>query len=174
MSKQTILTIAWLSIVSFFVLLFLVVILPNDLKQFYTEDRQGILDTRFMYLPSDVLEVATTYQQAGRDAYIKSKLTIDLGWPIIYGLFLISWLRLIKKPVYVQTGMLFIGSALVFDFIENASLALYFAWYESQVFTLALVASIATPMKWFMLIVSVIFVVSGFIFHRKYCKLTLF
>ena len=150
------------------------VILPNDLKQFYTGDRQGILDTRFMYLPQDVHDVAMTYQQDGRDAYIVSKLSVDLVWPIIYGLFLISWLRLIKKPVYVQTGTLFIGSVLFFDLIENVSLALYFVWFESQVFVLAVVASIATPMKWLFIIVFLIFVVSGYIFHRKHFELTLF
>jgi hypothetical protein len=58
-------------------------------------------DLSFFYTPNELLEMAESYGEDGRDAYIKARFTFDLAWPVVYTLFLatsISWVFLFRYP----------------------------------------------------------------------------
>jgi hypothetical protein len=110
-------------------------------------------DLSFFYTPNELLEMAESYGEDGRDAYIKARFTFDLAWPVVYILFLatsISWVfqraftpgsRLWKLNVVPLIGALF-------DYLENISTSLVMFRYPQRIPGIELLASAFTPLKW--------------------------
>ena len=113
-----------LMISSIIFLVFMIVVLPNVTG--YMEEITGTTsspDTSLIYSSGDLFDIASAYGEEGRDAYISLRFTFDIIWPIVYFMFLVSFigvlikkLKLKEKYKYLILLPLF---SVVFDFLEN-------------------------------------------------------
>jgi len=101
-------------------MLFTALVLPTQSAQ--AEANSGGADTpdlSFYYSPKELYQMAETYGEAGRQAYIKVRFTFDLLWPIVYTLFLvtsISWLTqrgLARDSIWQRANLIPIGAMIL-------------------------------------------------------------
>ena len=69
--------------------LFNVGVLPVAAARIDAEGRQvGPLDLRFGYSPATAYAALSAYGAAGREAYLRIELTVDVVYPVVYALLL--------------------------------------------------------------------------------------
>ncbi len=77
-------------------ILFTIFILPGfSVESARYSNGMGSPDTTLFYTSADLYSMAETYGEAGRQAFINMRWTLDLAFPVIYTLFLVtsaSWL----------------------------------------------------------------------------------
>jgi len=86
-----------------------------------------LLDSRFWYKPKEVQELFDTLGEPGRKLYAVTQVTVDLVFPLAYGLlFAMAIVRLYGTPA--ASWLLFLPLlTVVFDLAENV-LTAYLAW----------------------------------------------
>jgi len=110
-------------------------------------------DLSFFYTPKQLVQMASEYGSAGRQAYIRTRWTFDLVFPLVYSAFLtvgISWFinRLDGfSGFWLHTNLLPVLAGL-FDLLENTGTSMSMALYPTQVPGWLFLASISTPIKW--------------------------
>jgi len=135
-------------------LLFGVVIFPLIQAQFAGLPAQAaMLDTRFSYTPAQAHEALDAFGESGRQLYLVSALTADLLFPVIYSLFLAMSLTYLLPRAFplqslVQRLHLLPFGMAVFDYLENACVAILLASYPTELNGLARLASSFTTTKW--------------------------
>ena len=125
------------------------------------------LDLMFAYSPEQAYAQLASFGPEGRANYARSTVSVDLAYPVIYTLMLAVWLCLLlrgRNRYCSYISMLPFG-AFVFDLIENAGILLMLGAYPTEIHALALVASIATTLKWLFAVPIVLFVL-GLTFKR--------
>lgn len=145
----------WVVIVSVFIfLLFMASILPSQSAKAETySDEAGSPDTSLYYTPDDLYNMAESYGETGRQAYIRARFTFDLIFPFVYGFFLtalISWIgnRLIQQTNRLRLINLFPSFGMIFDFLENISTSIVMTQYPSRATVTAYLATVFTFVKW--------------------------
>jgi hypothetical protein len=116
----------------------------------------GTPDLSFFYTPNELYRMAESYGEEGREAYIRTRFTFDLVWPVVYALFLvtsISWVS--QKSLRHKSGlrrwnMIPIYGAF-FDYLENVSTSLVMSRYPVHSPVVDWLASIFTPAKWILI-----------------------
>ena len=140
--------------------LFMVFILPTQATnaEFYTSG-VGSPDTSLFYTADDLYRFAAAYGQDGRSAYIQSRFTFDIAWPIAYTLFLVTAISWLSKQIHMRNKLWqqlnlipFLGFG--FDLFENASAALVMARYPAVTPVIDWMAGWFTLLKWFFITVS--------------------
>jgi hypothetical protein len=111
------------------------------------------LDFMFFYMPAKVFEMLDKYGQAGRSVYLKTELTVDIIYPIIYTLFfglLISWLfqRAYPSDSNMRRWNVVPLGAWFFDLLENIVIVALLAIYPSKPAALAWLAMLLGLVKW--------------------------
>jgi len=116
-------------------------------------DNIGSPDLSFIYTVDDLYQMAEAYGGNGRTAYIRTRFSFDVIWPIVYGIFLVTtlswlfdrvfnpgsgWRRLNLIPVF----------GLILDFLENSSTSLVMFRYPNQTPIIDWLAPIFTSTKW--------------------------
>ncbi len=138
-------------IMGFFVFVFLLIIMPNDLAYFKSLTEMGILDTKLFYHPDQVRIIGVAYGSEGRETYILSKLTLDLIFPIIYSLFFTLSFMFFSHGKPRRYEIACVLAAFMADMVENASLALYFWQFDRDITIICWIASASTLVKWIMI-----------------------
>ncbi len=129
-----------------------------------TSGDAGSPDTSLFYSADDLYEMAETYGEVGRSAYIRARFTFDIVWPLVYTLFLAttiswsfrkafapsSWLRKLNLAPLITA---------LFDYLENITAALVLYRYPLQTPVVDSLAGIFTLLKWTFISASFIFVV---------------
>lgn len=110
-------------------------------------------DTSLFYTSADLYEMAETYGQAGRQAYVQARFTFDLAFPAVYGFFLtacVSWLLNLPLPKGSRWRLLNLLplAAVLLDLLENISAARVIGRYPLQTPLAAALAPIFTLVKW--------------------------
>ncbi|MCJ7733112.1 MAG: hypothetical protein MUP11_01065 [Anaerolineales bacterium] len=110
-------------------------------------------DTSFFYTPAALYQLAEDYGEEGRQAYITTRWTFDLIFPIVYAAFLsigISWFFkfLPGWPENSVRANLLPILASFFDYLENTATSLVMACYPKQSVLIPLLASASTLIKW--------------------------
>jgi hypothetical protein len=145
----------WVTLAALVVfLLFTVLVLPQQANR--SEQETGSADspdTSFFYSPSDLYQIAESYGQAGRQAYIRARFTFDLIWPLVYTLFLataISWVfgKAFAPDSRWQRANLAPLLGALFDYLENLSTSLVMLRYPEQTSVVDLLAPLFTVLKW--------------------------
>ena len=135
-------------------LFFMFVVLPS-LASKATELFAGLgsPDLLFSYSNEKLYEVASTYGELGRNAYIETRFQFDLVWPVVYTLFLvtsISWFC--SRITNVQSKLRYCNLlpivAVVFDLLENISVSIVMYQFPAKTALFSNVASYATTLKW--------------------------
>ena len=141
--------------------LFMIVVLPR--VSAYTEDVTGSSnspDTSLIYSSDDLFDIAETYGQVGRNAYIILRLTFDVIWPIVYFMFLASLTGFLLQKLDVKKEykllILLPLFGLIFDYLENIASVVVMYKYPIEMLFFANSAPVMTLLKW-------IFIGLGFI-----------
>lgn len=134
------------------VILFQVVIMPRALFA-HLVGSAGPLDVLPFYMPDRAYAMMETYGEAGRAAYRKAALTVDVLYPIVYTLCLSLLVVWLGQHCPLAQGRLHRASvipfgALLFDLAENASVAALLSAYPTRLTGLAWLAAACTLLKW--------------------------
>lgn len=118
-------------------------------------------DSSFFYSASELHSIVSKYSDIGIDAYIKSRWTFDLLWPVLYFYFMISVLIRFKYVIKSNIMRTFIITlpllAMSFDILENILCSFYMARFAEPLVVIAKFAAFMSAMKW-------IFVFASFAF----------
>jgi hypothetical protein len=110
-------------------------------------------DTSLFYSASDLYQIAESYGEQGRQAYVRARFTFDLVWPLVYTLFLataISWVfgqAFASDSPWQRANLAPLLGAL-FDYLENLSTSLVMLRYPARTPVVDALASVFTVLKW--------------------------
>ena len=145
----------WLVVVSIIIfVLFMIFVLPNQsTKAEQYAQGSGSPDTSFYYTPEQLFELAETYGEDGRQAYVQARFSFDLVFPMVYGLFLVTTISWLGGCVFVPDSLwrslnLVPVVAVIFDLLENTFTSMVMLGYPEKHFTIAQLASVFTGLKW--------------------------
>jgi hypothetical protein len=137
-------------------ILFMVTVLPGQAAQ--SQKYSGISpDTTFFYRPNQLIGAAEDYGPEGRQAYIYSRWTFDLVFPLVYVGFLatgISWFlrgQIGNPKMFLNLLPLLAG---VFDYLENTATTVVMTIYPEVSNLAAVLASAFSLTKWIFVFVS--------------------
>jgi hypothetical protein len=113
----------------------------------------GSPDMSLLYSPDDLYDTAKAYGDEGRTAYVRSRFSFDVIWPLVYTLFLstsISWVygRAFAPQSRWQVANLAPIFGALFDYLENVSTSIVMLRYPNQTAVIAALAPIFTLAKW--------------------------
>lgn len=159
--------VALLSVVIFS--LFTVFVLPGQSVSSTSQpDESRSPDLSFYYSATELYEMADSYGEEGREAYIRARFTFDLIWPLVYGFFLvatISWLSKFAFPagsIWQRSNLLPV-MGVIFDYLENISTSLVMWRYPAQTLFLDWFAGIFTAIKWITIGTSFVILVAALV-----------
>ena len=107
--------------------------------------------------------------QEGRQAYIRSRFTFDVVWPLAYVLFLGTWIswafgRLFEANSLWQRANLVPILGGLFDFLENSAASIVMARYPAETAVIDSLASVFTMIKWVFVQGSFVVLLGGVLF----------
>ncbi len=150
-------------------LVFEIAVLPlaaGRIQELSAAPNGGPLDLTLGLSPADTYARLTDYGTNGRQFYLIVELTVDLLFPITYGLFFSLTLALIFQRAYTAgSGMHrwivvpLVG--MVCDFLENAGIITMLLAYPAQLDFVAVYTRIMTLLKWGCTIASVVLIIVG-------------
>lgn len=151
----------WVAILSILIMVFFMIfVLPNQSEKSLEETGSSRSpDTSFFYTPEELYQIADDYGQEGRQAYIKSRWTFDLGFPLVYVFFLtvgISWFYrfLTSWKLFWKFGNLLPILGGVFDYLENGAATWVMYIYPTRLAGLAQLTVFFTITKWSLIFLS--------------------
>lgn len=135
-------------------ILFAIFILPGFSEQSARYGNgMGSPDTTLFYRGADLYAMAEAYGAEGRQAFIDMRWTLDLAFPVIYTLFLVtsaSWLlrRVIPSKSNWRLLNLFPLAAFILDLLENSATSLVMLRFPERCLFGQVLAPIISPLKW--------------------------
>jgi hypothetical protein len=107
----------------------------------------------FLYSRDDLYDTAEAYGEEGRRAYVRSRFTFDVIWPLVYTLFLstaISWVytRVLAPRSRWQLANLAPILGAISDYLENLSTSVVMLRYPDQTAVIDALAPVFTAVKW--------------------------
>lgn len=118
------------------------------------------LDLRVGYSAADALSALTVLGDDGRRFYLLVELTVDVLYPIVYGVFfflLARWLlaKVPPSPVWAERASLLPFAAAGLDLAENALIVALIARYPERMPTVTALANATTAAKFLCLALTV-------------------
>jgi hypothetical protein len=159
-------------------LLFSALVLPGQAARAEMDTgNAGSPDTSFYYSADDLYRMAEAYGQQGREAYVRTRFTFDVIWPLVYTMFLstaISWVyskAFTPDSRWQRTNLAPVLGAL-FDYLENLSTSLVMLRYPHQTAVVDILAPVFTSMKWVFVSGSFVLLFAGVVvgiwqWHKK-------
>jgi hypothetical protein len=148
----------WVTLIALLTfLLFSALILPRQAARAEEETgSEGSPDMSFYYAPGDLYRMAESYGLQGRRAYVRTRFTFDLVWPLVYTSFLAtatSWAldRAFTQESGWQRANLAPLLGALFDYLENVSTSLVMLRYPDQTAVVDRLAPLFTVAKWSMI-----------------------
>jgi len=135
-------------------LLFSALVLPQQATK--AEQETGSSDSpdmSFFYSPGDLYQIAESYGEQGRQAYVRARFTFDLVWPLVYTLFLATAIGWVFGKAFAldsrwQRANLVPLLGALFDYLENLSTSLVMLRYPDQTPVVDALAPVFTVLKW--------------------------
>lgn len=166
---------SWKNVLIFFALqmIFSIVIMPAASGSDANE--LPVLDLQFFYTPQQAYTIIAAYTPAMRQAAAITRLTLDVIYPLIYGMMLSLLLVLTFRRAFAQSALtdavIFLPwGGVLFDYLENIGFATMFLSYPREFHALAQVSAIFTALKWTLIGVAFLLALVGglkLIFSRK-------
>jgi hypothetical protein len=135
-------------------LLFSALVLPGQAARAETYTKNaGSPDMSFYYSADDLYHMAEVYGKQGREAYVRTRFTFDLIFPLVYTMFLgtaISWVygkAFMPDSRWQRANLIPVLGAL-FDYLENLSTSLVMLRYPNQTGVVDVLAPVFTLAKW--------------------------
>jgi hypothetical protein len=145
-------------------LLFILVIVCNlgfewRRKKLGCENRP--LDGRFWYSPEDASTFLNNIEKKGQRIYAVTELTLDILFPLTYGSLLAALIIHVYGREYGKFLVLVPLLMVVFDILENITIA-YMVWqFEGGTSPVARGAAVLTATKWGLFLLSLAVIVIG-------------
>lgn len=144
---------SWKSVLLFFALqmLFSIVIMPAASGS--SDNDLPVLDLQFFYTPQQAYEIITAYTPAMRQAAAVTRLTLDIIYPVIYGIMLallltLTFRRAFAPKAFADASVFVPWGGVLFDYLENICFSIMFLSYPKEFYFLAQVSAIFTALKW--------------------------
>ena len=144
---------SWKSVLLFFALqmVFSIYIMPAFSGS--GESDLPTLDLQFFYTPERAYEIIAAYTPAMRQAAAVTRLTLDIIYPVIYGMMLaflltLTFRRAFAPKTFADWAVFIPWGGVLFDYLENICFATMFLAYPQEFYGLAFVAGIFTAIKW--------------------------
>jgi hypothetical protein len=123
-------------------------------------------DTSFYYSADDLYSMAQVYGEQGRRAYVRTRFTFDVIWPLVYTIFLstaISWvyIRAFTTDSRWQRANLAPVLGALFDYLENLSTSLVMLRYPDRTPGVDILAPVFTSVKWIFVNGSFVLLLAG-------------
>lgn len=110
-----------------------------------------VLDLKFWYTPQQAFNAISEYSPQARQTSVVTHLTVDIVYPLVYGLLLSLLLIIVFRnatPVQQRQLPLLPWRAVIADYLENIGLVAMFLLYPSQFPLLSWMTAIFTALKW--------------------------
>lgn len=108
----------------------------------------GPIDLTMGYNPARTLAMVAGYGPAARAAYARVELTIDVMYPVVYSLLFAVILTMLFRHRAIRWVALLPLVALVFDYLENATIVTLLTSYPTQSATVAVLCEVFKLVKW--------------------------
>lgn len=136
-------------------------------KQLMFSPENQLLDSRFWYTPTDVQSffayIDSNIGRAGLNLYTLTQVTLDVIFPIAYGMLFAALIILLYRENLSRKLILIPALAAVADIGENITTASLSWSYSGSSSPLAWIALVFTLTKWVMIFSSLLAVVIGII-----------
>ena len=147
-------------------LLFSALVLPKQSAQANAGmGNLGSPDLSLFYSPDELYGFADAYGAQGRAAYIRTRFSFDLVWPLVYTLFLgtaLSWTGArAPSASYLRRANLAPILAMLFDYLENLATSLVMARFPARTIIFDFLAPIFTLLKWGLISASFVLLLFG-------------
>jgi hypothetical protein len=145
----------WVTLVALLIfLLFSALVLPQQATR--AEQETGSADSpdmSFFYTPRDLYQMAESYGEQGRQAYVGARFTFDLVWPLVYTLFLVTAISWIFGKAFAPDSRWQLANlapllGTLFDYLENLSTSMVMLRYPARTAVVDLLAPVFTALKW--------------------------
>lgn len=161
----------WVAIVGLLVfLIFTATVLPAQSEK-AAESANGAdsPDGSFFYTSAELYESAKIFGESGRTAYIRSRWTFDVVWPLVYTIFLVTCIGWVFKNAFSKESKLQLANlipvvGMAFDFLENISTTIVMARFPVNAPIAVHLAPIFTPIKWVFVNGSFVVLLIGLVF----------
>ncbi len=143
-------------------LLLLLMVFNALIMPYLAGDSQAIpLDLQFAYTPEQAYELISSYSEDNRHRYMIAEMTTDIVYPIVYTLFLSLTLLLI----FPNRGKIALIPYIIFiaDMLENTGIVTMLYQYPKELYTVALITSVFSTIKWSIVMVVTVILIVGFI-----------
>ena len=158
----------WVALFALVVFLsFSALVLPGQAARAETYTRNaGSPDMSFYYSADDLYQMAELYGKQGRAAYVRTRFTFDLIFPLVYTMFLgtaISWVSVKAfRPdsQWQRTNLVPVLGAL-FDYLENLSTSLVMVRYPNHTSVVDVLAPVFSLVKWALVSGSFVLLLAG-------------
>ena len=158
----------WTALIAVFVFAaFIAFVLPNQLTINGSEGETiRPPDLSVWYSADTLYETAQAYGPDGRAAYVRTRVTFDVAWPIVYVSFLATALSLVARrlgshaAVWNRANLVPMIAGL-FDLLENVCTAVVMARYPLRTPGLDVLAPVMTLAKWVTLSASFVLLAAG-------------
>ena len=147
------------------------VFFPALLANPATLQQTGALDARLSYTSQQAYQALEAYGPAGRAQYARTILLLDIVFPVIYALLLgllaaRGLVRAFPTSPRIQILALLPFAAMLFDWLENASILTLLARFPQRLDGLAAAAGGFTSLKWLVLALAVLLAAGSLIAAR--------
>ena len=158
-------------IITIIFVLFMIIVLPliNWLNINYIGEMASP-DTMLFYSAEKFYLLMDNYGSSGRNLYIILRWTFDFIYPLVYGVFLLSWLLfLMDKLNKIYKWMIYLVMfAVTMDYLENIFASINVGIYPKEIPLLVYIMQVSSFLKWLSLIFIIInILVLSFIFIKK-------
>ena len=148
-------------------LIFSALVLPTQSSGKDDQSRDlRIPDLSFYYSAEDLYQMAESYGDEGRQAYIKARFSFDIAWPAVYAAFLCTSISWVLKRTFKTESILQIGNTLpllgvLLDFLENISTSVLMSRFPKPTPLIDVTATYFTMLKWVFVAGSFLLLIAG-------------
>lgn len=152
------LTGRWIVISALAMVLIMVVFLPRASARSVADSPDATVpDVTFFYAPAYVFQFAEIQGRTGREHYVRDRLTLDIAFPLSYGLFIASSIAVglvrafPRRPQLRRLGWLGVAAMLA-DIAENLLLSAIMLAYPTRWSVAAGLAAVVSGIKWILVV----------------------
>jgi len=149
----------WKSILFLFALQMLLnlVILPGASSS--DTHNLPVLDLQFWYTPQRAYEIIGAYSPELRQAAAITRLTLDIIYPVVYGLLIslllvVTFRRAFPGSRFADVAAFLPWGGVLADYLENIGLATMYLSYPTELVHLSWVTTVFTSTKWVLIGIS--------------------
>ncbi|MEW9501119.1 hypothetical protein [Jeotgalibacillus marinus] len=138
--------------------IFITIILPSEAETLAAKTSSNRSpDTTLFYSAEELYDIAEEYGDEGRAAYVHSRYTFDVVWPLAFTFFLTAGMSFFFRPLTFSKWKLInllpiVG--MLFDFLENTAASIVMLRFPSTTHVIALFTPFFTLQKWLFIFAS--------------------